>query len=83
MGNGEKTADSEKLEVALRDSTQSLNEDAARPVVTLAEANNTQPAQNESQAGGDYHHTPGQQLRGRGHPRHPRNRRPCGLTPIL
>lgn len=51
MGNGEKTADSEKLEVALRDSTQSLNEDAARPVVTLAEANNTQPAQNESQAG--------------------------------
>ena len=51
VGNGEKTADSEKLEVALRDSTQSLNEDAVRPVITLAEADNTQPAQNESQAG--------------------------------
>ena len=51
VGNGEKTADSEKLEVALRDSTQSLSEDAARPVVTLAEADNTQPAQNESQTG--------------------------------
>ena len=51
VGDGEKTADSDKLEVSLRETgTQAVNEDTARPVVTLAEAE-PQPAQTTDTAG--------------------------------
>ena len=50
VGNGEKTADSEKLEVSLRDSTQSLSEDAARPVFAMQEAASPRPVQSTGSA---------------------------------
>ena len=50
VGNGEKTVDSEKLEVSLRTEGQALTEDAARPVFAMAEAD-PRPAQNTGRAG--------------------------------
>ena len=50
VGNGEKTVDSEKLEVSLRTEGQALTEDAARPVFAMAEAD-PRPAQSTGRAG--------------------------------
>ena len=50
VGNGEKTVDSEKLEVSLRTDGQALTEDAARPVFAMAEAA-PRPAQSTGRAG--------------------------------
>ena len=50
VGNGEKTVDSEKLEVSLRTEGQALTEDAARPVFAMAEAD-LRPAQSTGRAG--------------------------------
>lgn len=50
VGNGEKTVDSEKLEVSLRTEGQAMTEDAARPVFAMAEAD-PRPAQSTGRAG--------------------------------
>ena len=50
VGNGEKTVDSEKLEVSLRTEGQAMTEDAARPVFAMAEAA-PRPAQSTGRAG--------------------------------
>lgn len=50
VGNGEKTVDSDRLEVSLRTEGQALTEDAARPVFAMAEAD-PRPAQSTGRAG--------------------------------
>ena len=50
VGNGEKTVDSDRLEVSLRTEGQAMTEDAARPVFAMAEAD-PQPAQSTGRAG--------------------------------
>ena len=50
VGNGEKTVDSEKLEVSLRTEGQAMTEDAARPVFAMAEAA-PEPAQTTGRTG--------------------------------
>ena len=50
VGNGEKTVDSDRLEVSLRTEGQAMTEDAARPVFAMAEAD-PRPAQSTGRAG--------------------------------
>ena len=50
VGNGEKTVDSDRLEVSLRTEGQAMTEDAARPMFAMAEAD-PQPAQSTGRAG--------------------------------
>ena len=49
VGNGEKTVDSDRLEVSLRTEGQAMTEDAARPVFAMAEAD-PRPAQSTGRA---------------------------------
>ncbi|MDO5778661.1 MAG: hypothetical protein Q4Q08_10245, partial [Eubacteriales bacterium] len=51
VGNGEKTVDSEKLEVSLRTEGQAMTEDAARPVFAMAAEADPRPAQSTGRAG--------------------------------
>ena len=50
VGNGEKTVDSDRLEVSLRTEGQAMTEDAAHPVFAMAEAD-PRPAQSTGRAG--------------------------------
>ena len=50
VGNGEKTVDSDRLEVSLRTEGQAMTEDDARPVFAMAEAD-PRPAQSTGRAG--------------------------------
>ena len=50
VGDQDKTADSDHLAVTLRDSTQSLSEDAARPVFAMQEAASPRPVQSTGSA---------------------------------
>ena len=50
VGNGEKTVDSDRLEVSLRTEGQAMTEDAARPVFAMAEAD-PRTAQSTGRAG--------------------------------
>ena len=50
VGNGEKTVDSDRLEVSLRTEGQAMTEDSARPVFAMAEAD-PRPAQSTGRAG--------------------------------
>lgn len=81
MGNGEKTVDSDRLEVSLRTEGQAMTEDAARPVFAMAEADH-RPAQSTGRAGETDPTPPANDPGAADTPVTPENAAPGGLTLI-